>query len=120
MLIVENGYGSAVPAKDIRHLPKELITRVLLLAQLVQRIITVFADDQHCVHSQLGAAAPQCFGDRRVDSEAKFLSPLSAEIVPRSLIDISGSHLERRPVPFASDGVAVEKSFRHMPGVGAF
>src|SRR5579871_2127142 len=99
MLVVENRHLPAVLAKDLHHLPKELVAGILLLLQFVARIIAVLADDEYRIDGELLAATAQRLGDGRMDAKAEFLGPFPAQVVLRRLIDVSGDDIECRPMP---------------------
>src|ERR1051325_4775686 len=110
MLVVEHRHDAAILAKDLDDLPKELVARILFLTELVGRIVAVLADDEDSVNVEPIAAAAQGLGDGLVNLEAELLGAIAAEIVLGELIDIGRDDIERRPMPAAIDGVAVQEA----------
>jgi hypothetical protein len=117
MLVVEDRHRAAVLPEHVHDLSEELVARVLLLADGVDRVVPVLPDDQHGVDGQPVAAAPQRPGDRRINPEAELLGSPPAQVSVRRLIDVGRDHVEPGPVPIALPGVADKEPLGHVPGV---
>jgi hypothetical protein len=119
MLVVEDRRRAAILAEHIGNLAKELMPRVLLLAELVDRVIAVLADHQHRIDRQFIAAAAQRLGDGGIACEAELLRPAAAQIPFRFLIDVGCNDLQFRLSPFPFEWITHQEPLGHVPGVAA-
>src|SRR5207244_8256879 len=101
MLIVENRDCLAVFPEDLDNLLEKRIARIERLSQLIARVVAVLADDEHRVHIEPLAAAPQCLGYTGIDLEAELRRAFQAQVSRRSLIDVERHDVEAGLVPFA-------------------
>jgi hypothetical protein len=99
------------------NLLEELVPRILRLAVLALRVVTVLADDQHGVDREFVSSTPQRFRDRRIKWDVELFRPRLAEIVFGLLVGIDRHDVERRLAPLAVHRVTDEEAISHVLGV---
>ena len=96
MLVVEDRHEAVRRAHRGDDLVEEPLPRVLDLAEFVDGVIAVLADEQHRVDRQPFPAERQRLADAAKDRDAEPRRPPPAEVVLRKLVDVKRHYLHRR------------------------
>ena len=111
MFVVEDRGGSPSFAIDVNNLAKVLVSRILRLSLFVDRVITVFADQENAVDSQFACAERQRLLDGLGMLHAGItFQTFSAQVVLTNLFDVQRHDVHVRTMVFPFPAVPFQEA----------
>ena len=111
--------GTKRPARLHRRnaLIEELLARIEMLAEFVERIVAVLADQQHRVDAEILAADAHRFVDRLKERNLKPLRNVAGHVVLRELIGVERHDIAAGIDQLAVEQVRLEEVFENVVGM---
>jgi len=118
VLIEEGGDDAAGLLVDVEDFVEEFEAGVEMLAEVVEGVVAVFADEDDAVDGELGGAEGEGFADGGVDLEAVAGGEVAGHVVGGDLGGVERYEVCARRGPEVVGGVAAEEPAADDVGVG--